>query len=191
MLFRSGMQEAHRKQVQDVETTYNAIIEIARQAGISTVGLEKQKQQEISQLEFEYQNSLYQIQSQIGVSWAQEYQNELALLKNLHDQELIDEKTYQRKKLQMQMNNAKKYFDYYSGLSSSMVEAIQQAEIDQVEAKYDVLIQEAENNGEDTAALEEEKENKKLEIQKKYADVNFAIKCSQIIADTAVSIMKA
>ncbi|MCS3233576.1 hypothetical protein NXW89_31530 [Bacteroides thetaiotaomicron] len=113
------------------------------------------------------------------------------LLKNLHDQELIDEKTYQRKKLQMQMNNAKKYFDYYSGLSSSMVEAIQQAEIDQVEAKYDVLIQEAENNGEDTAALEEEKENKKLEIQKKYADVNFAIKCSQIIADTAVSIMKA
>lgn len=187
----TGMQEAHRKQVQDVETTYNAIIEIARQAGISTVGLEKQKQQEISQLEFEYQNSLYQIQSQIGVSWAQEYQNELALLKNLHDQELIDEKTYQRKKQQMQMNNAKKYFDYYSGLSSSMVEAIQQAEIDQVEAKYDVLIQEAENNGEDTAALEEEKENKKLEIQKKYADVNFAIKCSQIIADTAVSIMKA
>ena len=187
----TGMQEAHRKQVQDVETTYNAIIEIARQAGISTVGLEKQKQQEISQLEFDYQNSLYQIQSQIGVSWGQEYQNELALLKNLHDQELIDEKTYQRKKLQMQMNNAKKYFDYYSGLSSSMVEAIQQAEIDQVEAKYDVLIQEAENNGEDTAALEEEKENKKLEIQKKYADVNFAIKCSQIIADTAVSIMKA
>ena len=50
------------------------------------------------------------------------------------------------------------------------VEAMQQAEIDQVEAKYDVLIQEAENNGEDTAALEEEKENKKLEIQKKYAD---------------------
>ena len=187
----TGMQEAHRKQVQDVETTYNAIIEIARQAGISTVGLEKQKQQEISQLEFKYQNSLYQIQSQIGVSWAQEYQNELALLKNLHDQELIDEKTYQREKLQMQMNNGKKYFDYYSGLSSSMVEAIQQAEIDQVEAKYDVLIQEAENNGEDTAALEEEKENKKLEIQKKYADVNFAIKCSQIIADTAVSIMKA
>jgi TP901 family phage tail tape measure protein len=187
----TGMQEAHRKQVQDVETTYNAIIEIARQAGISTVSLEKQKQQEINRLDFQYQNDLYQIQAQIGVSWAQEYQNELALLRNLHDQGLINEKTYQRKKLQLQMNNAKKYFDYYSGLSSSMVEAIQQAEIDQVEAKYDVLIQEAENNGEDTAALEEEKENKKLEIQKKYADVNFAIKCSQIIADTAVSIMKA
>ena len=53
------------------------------------------------------------------------------------------------------------------------------------------MIQQAKNNGEETAALEEEKENKKLEIQKKYADVNFAIKVSQIIADTAVSIMTA
>lgn len=187
----TGMKEAHRKEVRDVETTYNAIIEIARKAGIDITNLEKQKQQEISQLNFEYQNEIYQIQTQIGASWAQHHQNELAQLKNMHDQALIDEKTYQKKKLDMQIRNAKKYFDYYSGLSSSMVEAIQQAEIDQVDAKYDVLIQQAENNGEDTAALEEEKENKKLEIQKKYADVNFAIKCSQIIADTAVSIMKA
>jgi hypothetical protein len=63
--------------------------------------------------------------------------------------------------------------------------------MDAVDAKYDVLIREAENNGEDTAELEEQKENEKLEIQKKYADVNFAVKCSQIIADTAVSIMMA
>lgn len=187
----TGMQEAHRKQVQDVETTYNAIIEIARQAGISIVELERQKNREINQLNYEYENNIYQIQAQIGVSWAQEYQNELAQLENLHDQGMISEKQYQEGRLDMGIRYAKKYFDYYSGLSSSMVEAIQQAEIDQVEAKYDVLIQEAENNGEDTAALEEEKENKKLEIQKKYADVNFAIKCSQIIADTAVSIMKA
>lgn len=187
----TGMQEAHRKQVQDVETTYNAIIEIARQAGISIVELERQKNREINQLNYEYENNIYQIQAQIGVSWAQEYQNELAQLENLHDQGMISEKRYQKGRLDLGIRYAKKYFDYYSGLSSSMVEAIQQAEIDQVEAKYDVLIQEAENNGEDTAALEEEKENKKLEIQKKYADVNFAIKCSQIIADTAVSIMKA
>ena len=187
----TGMQEAYRKQVQDVETTYNAIIEIARQAGISIVELERQKNREINQLNYEYENNIYQIQAQIGVSWAQEYQNELAQLENLHDQGMISEKQYQEGRLDMGIRYAKKYFDYYSGLSSSMVEAIQQAEIDQVEAKYDVLIQEAENNGEDTAALEEEKENKKLEIQKKYADVNFAIKCSQIIADTAVSIMKA
>ena len=89
------------------------------------------------------------------------------------------------------MNNAKKYFDYFSDLSGSMFTEIQNAEIAASEAKFDVLIQQAKNNGEDTAALEQEKENKKLEIQKKYADVDFAVKISQIIANTAVAIMQA
>ena len=186
----NGMQETHRKQVQDVETTYNAIIEIARQAGISTVNLEEQKNREINRLNYEYQSSIYQIQAEIGLSWQQQYEQELARLKHLHDEGLIDEKKYQVLRLKEGKKNILKYFQYYSALSSSMVNSIQEAEISSVEAKYAVLIQEAENNGEDTAALEEEKENKKLEIQKKYADLQFAMKCSQIIADTAVAIME-
>lgn len=186
----TGMQEAHRKQVQDVEMTYNAIIEIARQAGISTVNLEEQKNREINRLNYEYQSSIYQIQAEIGLSWQQQHEQELARLKHLHDEGLIDEKKYQVLRLKEGKKNILKYFQYYSALSSSMVNSIQEAEIASVEAKYAVLIQEAENNGEDTAALEEEKENKKLEIQKKYADLQFAMKCSQIIADTAVAIME-
>lgn len=186
----NGMQEMHRKQVQDVETTYNAIIEIARQAGISTVNLEEQKNREINRLNYEYQSSIYQIQAEIGLSWQQQHEQELARLKHLHDEGLIDEKKYQVLRLKEGKKNILKYFQYYSVLSSSMVNSIQEAEIASVEAKYAVLIQEAENNGEDTAALEEEKENKKLEIQKKYADLQFAMKCSQIIADTAVAIME-
>lgn len=186
-----GMKDRYDKEVKAVKAKYDAAIAIAKAADLSTVELEKAKQQAIKQLDFQYQNDLYQIQAEIGTSWSQEHDHELAMLENMHDQGLIDEKTFQKKKLQLGVQYAKQYFEKYSSLASSMVEAMQQAEIDQVEAKYDVLIQEAENNGEDTAALEEEKENKKLEIQKKYADVNFAIKCSQIIADTAVSIMKA
>ena len=186
----NGMQEMHRKQVQDVETTYNAIIEIARQAGISTVNLEEQKNREINRLNYEYQSSIYQIQAEIGLSWQQQHEQELARLKHLHDEGLIDEKKYQVLRLKEGKKNILKYFQYYSALSSSMVNSIQEAEIASVEAKYAVLIQEAENNGEDTAALEEEKENKKLEIQKKYADLQFAMKCSQLIADTAVAIME-
>lgn len=186
----NGMQEAHRKQVQDVETTYNAIIEIARRAGISTVNLEEQKNREINRLNYEYQSNIYQIQAEIGLSWQQQHEQELARLKHLHDEGLIDEKKYQALRLKEGKKNILKYFQYYSALSSSMVNAIQEAEIASVEAKYAVLIQEAENNGESTAALEEEKENKKLEIQKKYADLQFAMKCSQIIADTAVAIME-
>jgi hypothetical protein len=115
----------------------------------------------------------------------------LAQFQKLKDDELITEKEFQRKKLELQAQNVQRYFDYYSGAASTMFGAIQQAELDMSDAKYDELIRQAENAGEDTAALEEEKENKKLEIQKKYADVNFAIKVSQIVADTAVSIMKA
>lgn len=185
-----GMKENYNKEIKETMSMYDAIINIAKRAGLSTIELEKQKKQALSHLDYQYQNDLYQIQAQIGVSWGQEYQNELAMLKDMHEQGLIDEKTYQKKRGGIQLGNAKKYFDKISGLTSSLVETMQQAELAQVDAKYDALIQMAENNGEDTAALEEEKENKKLEIQKKYADVNFAIKCSQIIADTAVAIMK-
>ena len=155
------------------------------------MALETNKQQRIAALNFQYLEQLYQLQELTGTSWAQQYDHELAQLESYHRQGLIKEKDYQRKKLQIGVNNAKKYFDYYANLSGSMFTAIQDAEIAKSDAKFDVLIQQAKNNGEDTAALEEEKENKKLEIQKKYADVNFAIKISQIVADTAVSIMKA
>lgn len=187
----AGMTQQRDRMIADVQASYDAMIQIARQAGLDTVELERQKQAEISQINYEYQEQVYQLQQELGVTWAQEYDNELEKYKQLLNQEYISEEQFQKKKLQLQTKNVKKYFDYYSGLSSSMVDAIQQYEMDAVDAKYDVLIREAENNGEDTTALEEEKENEKLEIQKKYADVNFAVKCSQIIADTAVSIMMA
>lgn len=188
---RTGLKEQYQQQREETERMYDSLISLAQQYNIDTTQLEQQRQQALLSLDEQRRQQLYQLQQQIGVTWADEYQNELAQYRFLLDQQLISEEEFQRKKLQLQVDNAKRYFDYYSNLSSSMVEAMQQAEIDQVEAKYDVLIREAENNGEDTARLEEEKENEKLEIQKKYADMNFAVKCSQIIADTAVAIMKA
>lgn len=186
-----GITKAFDLQRKSIESTYAAAIQIAQQNGEDTVALETEKQRRIAALNYQYQEQMWQLQEGVGLSWAQEYDRELAALENMHRQGLIKEKDYQRKKLQLGVTNAKKYFDYYAGLSGSMFTAIQDAEIAKSDAKFDVLIQQAKNNGEDTAALEEEKENKKLEIQKKYADVNFAIKISQIVADTAVAIMKA
>lgn len=188
---KAGMDAKLNMDVQQATATYDAVIDLARQAGLSTEALERQKADALLQINTEYADGLRQIQSQVNQSWAFEYESELAQLQQLHQQGLISEKEYQQARIQLQTKNAKKYFDYYSGAATGMIDALQQAEIDKVEAKYDVLIQEAQNNGEDTAALEEEKENEKLKIQKKYADVNFAIKISQIIADTAVSIMTA
>lgn len=188
---RQGITAAFDLRRSQLEATYDAAIKIARKEGEDTVGLETEKQRRIAALNFQYQEQMWQLQELTGLSWAQEYDRELEKLEEYHRQGLIDEKDYQKKRLQMGVDNAKKYFDYYAQLSGSMFTAIQDAEIAKSDAKFDVLIQQAKNNGEDTAALEEEKENKKLGIQKKYADVNFAIKVSQIIADTAVAIMKA
>lgn len=186
-----GITNGFKRQLQGIEQYYTALESAEGVSADEIVALEAEKQRRIAALNYQYQEQMWQLQELTGLSWGQEYDRELAQLENYHNQGLIKEKDYQKKKLQLGVDNAKKYFDYYANLSGSMFSAIQDAEIARSDAKYDVLIQQAKNNGEDTAALEEEKENKKLEIQKKYADVDFAIKISEIIANTAVAIMTA
>ena len=77
-----------------------------------------------------------------------------------------------------------------SGLSNAF-NTFKQIEIDNVEAKYDAEIEAAQGNAEEVERLEQEKAQKKLDIEKKYADVQFAVKASQIIANTALAIMMA
>lgn len=187
----AGIKDMYDNQRREIESTYDEMIKEVGEGTEEAFALEQQKQRRISALNHQYKEEQYKIQEIIGLSWQDEYNRELEQLKYYHEQGILSTKEYEKKKLELGIKNAKKYFDYYANLSGSMFTAIQDAEIATSDAKYDVLIQQAKNNGEDTAALEEEKENKKLEIQKKYADVNFAIKVSQIIADTAVSIMKA
>ena len=186
-----GIQQSYDEQILAVGRLYSAMIAEARNAGEETVGLEEAKAARFAEINEERRQKLFELAQITGVTWADEYENELAQLEAMHAKGIISEERYQKAKLKLQVDNAKKYYDYFSGLASSTVNAMQEAEISAVEAKYDVLIQQAKNNGEDTAALEQEKENKKLEIQKKYADVNFAIKVSEIIANTAVAIMQA
>lgn len=186
-----GMKEALDRQIRSIEDLYAIAISRAEQNGDDTVVLEEEKARRIDALRYAHLQELYRLQELTGLSWEDEYARELASLENMHRQGLISEKAYQNKRTQLQIDNVKKYYDYFQKTSSSMFSAIQEAEIAKSDAKYDVLIQQAKNNGEDTAALEEEKENKKLEIQKKYADVDFAIKISEIVANTAVAIMTA
>lgn len=144
------------------------------------------------QLETDHQAKVQSIRDQYGLSTQQERFNaELLQLKNARDQGLITETEYETAVQNLKRDSFKKQFDYYSDLFSGAVQALQQAEMDNVDAQYDAEIEAAQGNKEEVERLEKEKAQKKLDIQKKYADVNFAIKASQIIADTAVSIMKA
>ena len=113
------------------------------------------------------------------------------LLKDQREAGLLDEEEYQQAILDKRIAHLKAYYDYYSQLFSGAISALQEAELANIDAKYDAEIQRAGENSEEVARLEKEKENKKLAVQKKYANVNFAIKVSEIIANTAVSIMQA
>lgn len=153
---------------------------------------EQVRQQALTNLDRQAEEHRLQIRQQYGLVTQQElYNSELEQLKMHLQNKEISEEEYEEAVKNMKIAKMKETFDYYSNLSSGAVQALQQAEEANVDAKYDAEIEAAKKAGKDTTELEKKKADEKLKIQKKYADVNFAIKASQIIADTATSIMKA
>ena len=153
---------------------------------------EQERQQALTLLDQQAEEHRLQIRQQYGLASQQElYNAELNQLKMHLQNKEISEEEYEEAVKRMKIAKMKEAFDYYSNLSSGAVQALQQAEEANVDAKYDAEIEAAKKAGKDTTELEKKKADEKLKIQKKYADVNFAIKASQIIADTATSIMKA
>ena len=153
---------------------------------------EQERQQALTLLDQQAEEHRLQIRQQYGLASQQElYNAELDQLKMHLQNKEISEEEYEEAVKNMKIAKMKEAFDFYSNLSSGAVQALQQAEEANVDAKYDAEIEAAKKAGKDTTELEKKKADEKLKIQKKYADVNFAIKASQIIADTSVSIMKA
>lgn len=153
---------------------------------------EQQHQQALDILEQQSEEHRLQIRQQYGLATQQElYNAELEMLQLHLQNKEISQQEYEEAVKNLKIQKAKEAFDYYAGLAGGAVKALQDAEMANVDAKYDAEIEAARNAGKDTTDIEKKKADEKLKIQKKYADVNFAIKASQIIADTAVSIMKA
>ncbi|MEG1006524.1 MAG: hypothetical protein RSO15_09635 [Bacteroides sp.] len=143
------------------------------------------------QLELDHQQRIQSIKERYGLSTEKERLDaELAQLREAQEQGFISTEELAKAEADARLDSWKKQFDYYSNLFSGAIQSLQQAEMDNVDAKYDAEIAAAQGNAEEVERLENEKAQKKLDIEKKYADINFAIKASQIIADTAVSIMK-
>lgn len=153
---------------------------------------QEQHAQAVANLEKDAEAHRLQIRQQYGLAKQQElYDAELELLKQHLEKKEISEAEYEEAVKNLKINKMKEAFDYYTNLSGGAVQALQKAEEANVDAKYDAEIEAARNAGKDTTELEKKKANEKLKIQKKYADVDFAIKASQIIADTSVAIMRA
>ena len=152
---------------------------------------EQERQQALTNLDQQAEEHRLQIRQQYGLATQQElYNAELEQLKQHLQNKELSETEYEEAVKNLKIAKAKEAFDYYQGLTSGAMQALMQAEEANVDAKYDAEIEAAKNAGKDTTELEKKKANDKLKIQKKYADVNFAIQAAQIIASTAAAIAK-
>lgn len=151
----------------------------------------QQYDQAIANLDQQAEEHRLQIRQQYGLATQQElYNAELEQLKMHLQNKEISETEYEEAIKNLKIAKAKEAFDYYANLTSGAMQALMQAEEANVDAKYDAEIEAARNAGKDTTEIEKKKANEKLKIQKKYADINFAIQAAQIIASTAAAIAK-
>ena len=181
---------------------YQAALNMAKQNGEDTAQLEKAYKDVQAQIKKEYitkQKELLDEQDEkkkqarqaLGFDQQSEYDRQLLQLKQALDNQYITQQEYEEKVQQLKRDSFMKQAQYYTNLFSNAVTSLQNAEMANVDAKYDAEIKAAEGNTALQEKLEKKKANEKLKIQKKYADVNFAMQVAQIISNTAVSIMKA
>lgn len=181
---------------------YQAALNMAKQNGEDTTQLEKAYKDVQAQIKKEYitkQKELLDEQDEkkkqarqaLGFDQQSEYDRQLLQLKQALDNQYITQQEYEEKVQQLKRDSFMKQAQYYTNLFGNTVTALQNAEMANVDAKYDAEIKAAEGNTALQEKLEKKKANEKLKIQKKYADVNFAMQVAQIVSNTAVSIMKA
>ena len=134
-----------------------------------------------------------------------QYESDSADLQRMYDLQLISEEEFQKRKqelireytksnIEIQTEAWQNAFGVASQMLNQMAElssTLQEAEFQQVEAWKEKELALAGDNAEEQTRIEEEAEAKKLEIQKKYADIDMAINIAKTIADGAVAAMRA
>lgn len=130
---------------------------------------------------------------------------EMAQLQSLYDQGLIAEEEYQAAKndiirryaneaAQIQTETWQNGLQTASGFLndiSSLVSSIQNAESASLDAQMQKELAAAGDNADKREAIEEKYQARKLEIQKKYADIDMGIQIAQALAAGALAIIQA
>ena len=130
---------------------------------------------------------------------------EMAQLQSLYDQKLIAEEEFQAARNEVIRRYASEAFNIQTqslqnGLQvasgflnniSSLVSSIQEAESASLDAQMQKELAAAGDNADKRAAIEEKYEQKKLDLQKKYADIDMGIQIAQAIAAGALAIIQA
>lgn len=136
---------------------------------------------------------------------AQEHQMQLKHLEEIHKAKLLSEEEYEQavaqleqeyaeKNLQMKLQKAQDYIQKsqsFLNAASNFTSALQSAETAQLEAEYQARLTAAGDNAEERERVEQEYEQKKLDTQKKYADVDMVINIAKTIAAGALAAVQA
>lgn len=128
------------------------------------------------------------------------YEYKQAALLDQYEKGLITQKEYQEQERELQEEHLEtmlsKQINYANQVAqiasqaSQLVSKLSQSEELTIENKYAAQLKAAKGNAKKTAALEEQMEEEKKAVKKKYADIDFAITAAQIIATTSAAIMQ-
>lgn len=129
---------------------------------------------------------------------------ELADVQELYESNLLSEEDYQRKRAEIVRRYNKQILEtqlepYQKGVEntqkyieqvSSFMEALQDAASARLEAQMQAELTAAGDNAEQREAIEADYEQKKLDLQKRYANINMGIEIAKTIAAGALSVMQ-
>jgi uncharacterized membrane protein len=167
---------------------------------------DEQYQQAKTNLLKQYEDKRFQVRRQSGIdSMKEHYNSEMDALKEQYELGYLTTEEYEKAKFQVKLKYAQEYAQKageFAGTLADTVKSFEEAETAKIEAEYterQAALTEQYNQGiisqEEYEAQKEqldyEQKVKELETQKKYADVNFALQTSQIIASTALAAMQA
>lgn len=141
------------------------------------------------------EQDLARVKERIGKdTWKEELAFEMWKLDELHDRGIISERNYQLAKLKIRMEYAQKAAEgssQFAEQASNFVTQLKEMETAQLEAEYQAQLTAAGDNAEQREAIEAEYEQKKLDLQKKYADTEMVINIAKAIAAGALAAIEA
>lgn len=122
------------------------------------------------------------------------YEIEMKWLEKLHKDGLLSDEEFEKAKLDQRLGYAAKIAEEvnrYASMASDFAAKLKEAESAKLEAEYQKQLAAVGDNAEQREKIEAEYEQKKLDLSKKYADVDMGINIAKAIANGAVAAIKA
>ncbi len=173
-------------------------------AEIQTI-LDKQNDDKIKK-EKDFEQKRQQIRQKFGLTTIKErYNAELEALVEAREKEVITEEEFERAKMQLKLKKANDYIQQSQKMiqvGSNAVKALEETQTARTKTEFtkrrsalqkqlDDGIIDREQYNKKKEKLDYEQKVKELDIQKKYADANFAMQVAQISASTAQGVVNA